>query len=113
MQDLYDRMMRQMTTMFTPANPIPFQHQHRESPAINIDNQRQILDTNSLADTSITRVQHRDKKQDTRPTPTKRKLPPTIPIKTANSESEESSDHETSRSVLMDIATTQEQNDDI
>ena len=83
LQELYDRMMRQMTTMFLPSNPIPFRN-HAESSSDEIDNEEHSHAISTAADPPIDRVNHRDKKQDTRPTPTKRKLVPNRIIKAEN-----------------------------
>ena len=108
-------MMRQMTTMFLPSNPIPIRDHHTDSPIAASDNTEQSRDiANNAADPFIATAQHRDKKQDTRPTPIKRKLASPTTIKTENSSSEDLLAHGTSPSTMMDTAPfTQEHDDDV
>jgi hypothetical protein len=116
LQELYDRMMRQMTTMFLPLNPIPIRDHHTDSPSAANDNTDQLRDTtNNAADPFIATVQHRDKKQDTRPTPTKRKLTASTTIEIEQPSSEDLLPHRTSPSTtMMDTAPcTQEHDDDV
>ena len=62
MQELYERMMRQMTTMFMPPTPIPILEKNAEIPGITTDNQQHPQDIKNVADPS-TAILHRDKKQ--------------------------------------------------
>ena len=105
--------MRQLTTMFVPTQPTPVQARTDDIPSATIKDHTNSSNINEYA--HITTTQHWFKKQDTWPTPTKRKL--TQPKRTTDNNASNSDDEQSSNmstTAMMDMApTTQEQYDDV
>ena len=91
MQALYDRMMQQMTNMFSPPKQ-PFVYQSPGPPT-----QEHTITNNDTMDNTSTEYQD-NKRQDTRPSPVKRK-PTTVPTTTDQSPATTNISHD----ILMEV----------